>query len=191
MLTLPALALGWAPLDPQHADPLHAALLWTRATAWSQPWRCWTAVWVHGSALHLLGNLLGALLVALLGVAARVPPRFALAWAFAWPPTQLSLLLDPSLLAYGGLSGVLHAGVAVAAISLLRQAAVRPVGWALLAGLLLKIVIEAPWHAATVAAPLLGIAVAPLAHLAGVVWGVACGVLARALDADPARPTNT
>ena len=175
VLAVPALALGWTPLDPAQADPLHAHLMWVREAALSQPWRCWTAAWVHGSAPHLMGNLMGAVLVALLGVVARVPARFALAWAVAWPLTHLSLLIDPRLLAYGGLSGVLHAGVAVAAISLLSQPALRRLGWALLMGLLLKVGFEAPWRDALVASTTLGVAVAPLVHLTGVVCGILGG----------------
>jgi hypothetical protein len=126
-----------------------------------------------------MGNLMGAVLVALLGVAARVPPRFALAWAAAWPLTHLSLLVDPRLLAYGGLSGVLHAGVAIAALSLLLQPAVRGLGGMLLIGLLLKVGLEAPWRAALVESATLGVAVAPLVHTTGVVWGLLLGSWAR------------
>ena len=42
----------------------------------------------------------------------------ALAWALAWPLTHLALLAEPALLRYGGLSGVLRAGAAVAAVAL-------------------------------------------------------------------------
>ncbi len=175
LLALPALALGWTPLDPAQADSLHARLIWTRDAALSQPWRCWTAVWAHGSAPHLMGNLMGSVLVALLGVVARVPARFAVAWVVAWPLTHLSLLIDPRLPAYGGLSGVLHAGVAIAAVSLLVQPAVRRMGVILLAGLLLKVGFEAPWRDALVASSTLGMAVAPLAHATGVAWGLICG----------------
>lgn len=177
MLAVPALALGWTPLDPLRADSLHAVLLWTHEQAWSQPWRWWTAAWVHGSPLHLLGNLIGALLVALLGVVARLPTRYAVAWLLAWPLTHLSLIVDARLPAYGGLSGVLHAGVAVAAVSLLMQARLRVLGALLLAGLALKVGLEAPWRAALFESATLGMAVAPLAHLTGVVWGVMAGVV--------------
>lgn len=175
LLALPALALGWTSLDLAQADPLHARLVWTHDTAATQPWRCWTAVWVHGSAPHLMGNLLGAVLVALLGVVARVPARFALAWAVAWPLTHLSLLIDPRLQAYGGLSGVLHAGVAVAAVSLLSQPPLRRLGMVVLAGLLLKVGFEAPWRDALVSSATLGVAVAPLVHTTGVAWGLLLG----------------
>ena len=41
----------------------------------------------------------------------------------ARPLTQLGLLMRPDLLHYGGLSGVLHAGVAAAALWLVRASA--------------------------------------------------------------------
>lgn len=179
VLCLPALAVGWSPLDPALADPLHAGLIWLRSAAWAEPWRCWSAVWVHGSAPHLMGNLMGGVLVALLGAVARVPPRFALAWAAAWPLTHLSLIADPRLLAYGGLSGVLHAGVAIAALSLLLQPAARGLGRMILVGLLLKVGLEAPWRAALVESATLGVAVAPLVHTTGVAWGLLLGGWAR------------
>ncbi len=189
VLALPALVLGASPLDPASAPPLHAALLWTREAAqqspWQGLWRCWTAAWVHGSAMHLAANLVAVLLVALLGVVARVPPPAAWAWAAAWPLTQLGLLLDARLPAYGGLSGVLHAGVAVVAVWLLCAAPrVRGLGGLLLGGLLLKVGIEAPWREALVASPGLGIAVAPLAHATGVVAGAVMGavVVAKAIS---------
>lgn len=193
-LAVPALALGWTPFDAARADPLHAALLWTRDAVWSEPWRCWTAAWLHGSAPHLLGNLLGTLLVALLGVVARLPRRAAWAWLLAWPLTQLGLVLDARLPAYGGLSGVLHAGVAVAAVGLLARPPLRRLGVVVLLSLLVKVGWEAPWHAALLPSASLGIAVAPLAHACGVVSGVAsavvvgmvCGKLCRAGLSEPA-----
>jgi len=179
-LALPALVLGASPLDPALAPPLHAALLWTRDAAqhapWQGLWRCWTAAWVHGSAVHLATNLAAVLLVALLGVVARVPPSAACAWVAAWPLTQLGLLIDARLPAYGGLSGVLHAGVAVVAVWLLCVAPrARGLGGLLLAGLMLKVGIDAPWREALVASPGLGIAVAPLAHATGLLAGGAMG----------------
>ena len=59
-------------------------------------------------------------LVAVLGLAAGCDRRAAAAWLLAWPLTQAALLLDPRLQWYAGASGVLHAGVAVAAAGLLR-----------------------------------------------------------------------
>lgn len=171
LLVLPSLAI-WP------AQALRA-LSWQPALAFSEPWRWWTAAWVHLSAKHLVANLVGAVLVAALGWAARVPPRAAWAWLMAWPLTQLGLLLQPGLQRYGGLSGVLHAGVAVAAVHLLmlpeRQA--HRLGAAILAGLALKILLEGPWRGPLIHPPEWDIAVAPLAHLLGSAWGCACAVL--------------
>lgn len=152
-----------------------ARLDWQPALAWAQPWRWWTAAWVHWSALHLAANLAGLALVAALGLLARLPPRAAWAWALAWPLTQLGLLLRPELPRFGGLSGVLHAGVAIAALQLLRSGPgprQRRVGAALLLGLALKLALEAPWGPALQPRPGWGIAVVPWSHLCGTAAGM-------------------
>jgi rhomboid family GlyGly-CTERM serine protease len=175
----------------------HGALDWQPARAAREPWRALSAVAVHYGALHLAANLAGAAAVGALGAAARMPRAGALAWAAAWPLTQLGLLAQPALAHYGGLSGVLHAGVAVVAAQLLvrpQPAAQRAVGAALLAGLALKIALEAPWDAPLRALPALGIAVAPAAHASGAVAGLLCGLIAAGLGirraAGPPAPSN-
>lgn len=156
-----------------------AAIDWQPALALAEPWRAWSAAWVHYSALHLAANLAGCALVGALGVAARVPPRAALAWLAAWPATQFGLLAVPALAHYGGLSGVLHAGVAVAAVQLLRAGARRQrgLGLAILAGLALKVVLEAPLAGPLAHPPGWDIATAPAAHASG----LAAGLLAAGL----------
>ncbi|HSI59369.1 MAG TPA: hypothetical protein VLA16_17535, partial [Ideonella sp.] len=94
---------------------------WQPALAWREPWRWWTAAGVHWSAAHLAMNLAGCGVLALLGWRGGLGLRAAAAWALAWPLTQLALLAQPALLHYGGLSGVLHAGVAVVACHLWRH----------------------------------------------------------------------
>ncbi len=159
------------------ADP--ATLRWQPELVWSQPWRLFSAALVHLSALHLGANLLGTALVAALGWAAGCGRRAALAWTLAWPLTQAGLLLQPELRAYGGLSGVLHAGVAVAAWQLLRggQGARRVIGALLAAGLLLKLLLEAPWQSVLRQPPGWDIAIAPLAHSSGAMAGLLCALL--------------
>jgi rhomboid family GlyGly-CTERM serine protease len=156
---------------------------WQPALAWSQPWRAFTAVAVHYSALHLGANLLGALLVAALGAVAQVPARMVWAWGAAWPLTQLGLLIKPELLHYGGLSGVLHAGVAVAALYVVICGArsQRVVGAAILAGTCIKVLLEAPWGPALRHGDGWDIAVAPLAHATGLVSGVLCAAVAQGI----------
>lgn len=171
-----------------------AALRWQPELALSQPWRAVTAAGVHLSPLHLGANLLGTALVAALGVVAGCGRRAALAWALAWPITHLALLAQPALTEYGGLSGVLHAGVAVAAWQLLRaeRGARRAIGIALAGGLLLKLGLEAPWQGALRQVPGWDIAIAPLAHAtgaaAGLVCALACGVGGDAGRRHGARP---
>ncbi|MEY8876644.1 MAG: hypothetical protein AB9M60_09070 [Leptothrix sp. (in: b-proteobacteria)] len=117
LMLLPALALA---LAFGVADPLSREVLsWRPDRALSEPWRLWSAAWLHWSRLHLLANALGALLVGALGWVWRPDRTAAWAWGLAWPLTHLSLLLQPELTRYGGLSGVLHAGVAVVVVGLL------------------------------------------------------------------------
>jgi rhomboid family GlyGly-CTERM serine protease len=169
-----------------------AALLWTvpheridwQPALWaSEPWRAFSAVFVHYSVLHLAANCAGGLLVSALGHAARVPPRVTLAWLAAWPLTQLALLAQPALLHYGGLSGVLHAGVAVVAVHLLfaGSSAQRCVASIILVVLVAKVLHEAPWQGPLQHREGWDIAIAPLAHATGVLGGAICASVAELL----------
>ena len=171
------------------------ALVWVPALVWDEPWRWWSAAWVHLSTRHLLANLAGAVLVVLLGWVARLPREAAWAWALAWPLTHLGLLLAPDLLRYGGLSGALHAGVAVAAVAIVREAALhrdRVLGALLLAGLCTKVLGEQAWVHTLVTPPGWDIAVAPLAHASGTVCGtLAALLLVRSRPWTPAPPPGS
>ena len=157
-------------------NALTDALRWQPELAFTEPWRCISAAWVHLSRQHLLANLGGSALVAALGVVAGCGRRAALAWALAWPLTHLGLLLQPSLTAYGGLSGLMHAGVAVACVQVIRAepGPRRLIGAALLAGLLAKLWLEAAWAGPLRQLPGWDIAIAPAAHASGVVAGLVC-----------------
>jgi rhomboid family GlyGly-CTERM serine protease len=156
------------------ALPAAAWLDWQPARLASEPWRAFTAAFVHGSAPHLAANLGALMAVAAFGWAARLPAAAALAWLVAWPLTHLGLLARPDLLFYGGLSGVLHAGVAVAALWLAVQSrgARRVVALATLAGLGVKLLSEQPWGPTLVADGTL--TVSPWAHAAGALAGLVC-----------------
>jgi len=151
---------------------------WTPALAWSEPWRWWTAAWVHWSTWHLLANLAGLAGVGLLGWRAGAGRADALAWAAAWPLTQGALLLQPALQRYGGLSGVLHAGVVVVAVRLAwgPPGPRRAIGAALLAGVALKLLLEEPWHSVLHRSADWDIAIAPLAHVCGAAAGALCAL---------------
>jgi rhomboid family GlyGly-CTERM serine protease len=173
------------------------ALEWQPALALQEPWRAATAAFVHYSALHLAVNVAGAVLVGALGWFARVPWPVAAAWLVAWPLTQLGLLARPDLLHYGGLSGVLHAGVACIAWQLVAHAggARRAIGALVLAGLAIKVASEAPWAATLRQPPGWDIATAPFAHASGFVAGLlaaaVCDAVARVTRGPPAPPRDT
>lgn len=173
------LALGTLLVATQPSAPWD----WQPALATRQPWRWWTAAFVHWSPGHLGANLAGLALVAALGWRARCGRRATLAWALAWPLTHLGLLLQPALTHYGGLSGVLHAGVATLAVHLLGQAGRRALGAALLAGLLAKVLLEAPWGAPLRAVPGWDILIAPAAHASGAAAGLLCALAGAAAAA--------
>jgi hypothetical protein len=130
--------------------------------------------------MHLGANLLAAAVVGAYGYAARVPTPATLAWGVAWPLTQMGMLLLPELsrdlLHYGGLSGMLHGGVAIVCAELLfkQRGARRWVGAAVSLGLVIKLVSEAPWGPVLRASAEWDIAVVPLAHSTGAVAGLLC-----------------
>ena len=180
-LGLTALLMGGAVL----ALALPAAALdWQLELALQQPWRAWTAAFVHWSDLHLGTNLLAAAVVGAFGWAAPVPRAQAWAWAAAWPLTHLGLWLKPELAHYGGLSGVLHGGVAIVCLWLLVRArgARRAIGVAITVGLVIKIASESPWGPALQRSAEWDIAVAPVAHATGAAAGLLCGALALAIE---------
>ena len=115
-----------------HGTPVSRLLAWQPGLGLSQPWRLWTSAWVHWSLPHLIVNLVGAAVIGAIGWRARAPTRTAAAWFLAWPLTQLLMALPDSAVLlekmayYGGLSGVLHAGVIVLGLSLVWPR--RPAG---------------------------------------------------------------
>jgi rhomboid family GlyGly-CTERM serine protease len=152
------------------------ALDWQPQLAAQQPWRAFTAAWVHWSPLHLGANLLAAAVVAAYGWAAAVPGRYTLAWVLAWPLTQVALLARADLAHYGGLSGVLHGGVAITCAWLLlgRKGWAQAIGAGVALGLVIKLVSENPLGDALRHSPEWDIATAPLAHTTGAVAGLVC-----------------
>ncbi|RQO54722.1 rhombosortase [Paucibacter sp. KBW04] len=152
-----------------------AWLDWQPQLVWAEPWRACSAVFVHWSQQHLLANLGACAVVSWFGWAARVPPRAAQAFALAWPLTQWGLLIKPELLHFGGLSGYLHAGVAVVLVELVFGPASTPrqrrVGLAVSLGLVIKLWSEEPLGPPMRVISGWDIAVAPLSHLTGALAG--------------------
>ncbi len=151
---------------------------WQPQLAITQPWRAFTAAWVHWSDRHLLINVAGAVLVAALGLELRASLMCVQAFLLAWPLTHISLgLLRPELAHYGGLSGVLHAALAVIAVhgwTTQKDHASRALSAVLGLGLCIKVLSESPWGPALRYPPQWDIAIAPLSHATGAVWGTIC-----------------
>jgi rhomboid family GlyGly-CTERM serine protease len=165
-----------------HLGLSHTNLDW-QPTLWlSQPWRLYTAAWVHYSPMHLGGNLLALALVAWLGAAARMRGSATLAWLFSMPLCHLALLARPEVLHYGGLSGISHAGVAVVVSWLLLHGrpVQRRIATLLGLGLIAKIWTESPGGEGLRVVAGWDIAVVPWAHASGVVAGVLCVLMTSA-----------
>jgi rhomboid family GlyGly-CTERM serine protease len=154
----------------------HTALDWQPSRV-VEVWRWWSAAFVHFSGQHMSANIGAVLLVALFGWTARVPLRSSVAWCLlAWPLTHVLLLMQPALLHYGGLSGLMHTGVAVVCVHLVfvGTRGQKFVGAALFVGMAVKIWSESPFGQTLREMPEWEIAVAPFAHFAGVLAGTVC-----------------
>jgi membrane associated rhomboid family serine protease len=157
-----------------------AAIDWQPARFAAEPWRAVTAVGVHYGAVHLAGNLVGVAMAAAFGVVARVSRPYAVAWLVAWPLTQIGLLARPALDHYGGLSGVLHAGVAVVVTGLLIDGTrgQRWVALAIAVGFGTKLASESPWGPVLQHPAGWTVTTAPIAHATGAAAGVMCATVA-------------
>lgn len=175
---------------------------WQPGRAAAEPWRWWTAIAVHYGPAHLGANLAGCAFVAAFGAAARLHWRWTGAWLVAWPLGHLTLLLAPGPLPahYGGLSGTLHAGVAVGAVALLAErsppsqrvapgqdppdprARRRGIGAAVLAGLAIKLWLEQNGAGPGAVLPGSGVPIATAAHASGALCGIACAGLVALLE---------
>jgi rhomboid family GlyGly-CTERM serine protease len=173
---------------------LPATLLdWQPGLAFSEPWRAFTAALVHWSDRHLVANLFAAAVVGAYGWAAQLPREQTAAWFAAWPLSHGVLLWRPELAHYGGLSGILHGGVAITCLWLLLRAkgGRRVVGALVMLGLVAKLASETPWGPALQHSQEWDIAVAPLAHTTGALAGLLCGALALLLTRHPkTAPTD-
>lgn len=166
-------------LDPPGyaAAQLPGLLSWDAALWWQRPWTLWTASLVHLSGSHLLANLASLAALAVLGAALHARQSAALALFMAWPLGTASLLLWPGVMHYRGLSGLIHAAV----LALWAHAAInsiaKPISFVLLAGVLLKLMMEHAWSQPMAFDPGWGFNVVYAAHLGGAAAGAACGLL--------------
>ena len=182
-LALPALLLAPVPLDQPASQwpPLAQQLTLHPDRGLGQPLHTlWTAAWLHGSASHRALNLGAMALLAWMGWLAALPRAATVGLLVAWPLTQLGLLLQPDPIAhYVGLSGVVHAGVAVVcthSLTAIHPRFPRTLAAAVLLGLVAKLIMENPVAHRLAQPSGSDITVVPWVHLSGVMAGVLCAL---------------
>jgi rhomboid family GlyGly-CTERM serine protease len=147
--------------------------IYDRHVLFIEPWRLWTAHWVHLGVWHFALN---AVALALLPeIFLRTSRRFLILLWFVLPPL-LSLLLYiflPTLIQYAGLSGVLHGIYLATALNAIQSSHVaeRRMGWLVALGLCLKVGWEA-YSGNSQTAELIGAPVILQSHLYGASLGL-------------------
>ncbi len=149
-----------------------AQAIYDRHVFFTEPWRWWTAHWVHLGAWHWVLNAVAlSLLPEIFFYTSR---RFFLLLWFALPPL-LSLLLyifQSTLILYAGLSGVLHGIYLAIALNAMQSnhVAERRMGYVVVLGVCLKVGWEA-YSGNSQTAELIGAPVVLHAHLYGAILG--------------------
>jgi rhomboid family GlyGly-CTERM serine protease len=140
-----------------------------------QIWRAFSAHLLHSNHWHLLMNIAGLLLVMLLHGGYYRWRMLLLLWFFcAGTISSMLYLFSPQIHVYVGLSGLLHAMLAMGAIKDIQLN--QRSGILLLVGLLAKVLWE-QWQGPDLAlAELINASVATDAHLYGVVAGLITGL---------------
>lgn len=150
---------------------------------WTQPWRWWTAHWVHVGWIHYGLNVLA--LACLPFLFPNIQQKILIALLVILPPllSFCFYLFYPQIFAYAGLSGVLHGLFIFCAIVSLQQPQERKFALLVLLLVLGKIAWEF-YFGALQTEQLIGHPVLTQAHLLGVIFGSLCAILSRVLHID-------
>src|SRR5262245_9619741 len=194
LVLLQAAGAAWPPLGP--------ALEYRQSTLAAQPWRLFTAHWVHINWPHVLINAAGWFIVARLFAQELTPIRQLLVVLVAGVAISSGLMFGyPRIEWYRGFSGVLHGLFFAGATTWVVQTLARPdtrtlarlwLPSALALGGWVKVLMEQPGREATPYAAWLDASTVPQAHLLGAACGSLIGlafVLVRGSDAT-ARARN-
>lgn len=132
LLTVVCVLLQW----------LQSSFLYDADQLWQQPWRLWTAHWVHVSWPHAALNLTALLLLP--WIFPHYPPRrFWLMLGLGCPLISICMWFGlPDLRWYAGLSGILHGIYFSAAVHAFVSRTDRLVASILWIGLTVKIFLE-------------------------------------------------
>lgn len=164
-------------------EPLAWQATW-RADHWFQsPWTLWTSAWVHMNTPHLIGNQMAVGALAAMAWLLKPHAGAGVAWLLSWPLMVLCLLNWPQVGHYAGLSGLVHAAVAIVGLHLvlgeMRIPKAQRWGAMLLLGLLVKLGLERAWHWPVVWSDADDMSVVQAAHLAGAGVGLLAAGLTR------------
>ncbi|WP_243695477.1 rhombosortase [Rheinheimera sp. D18] len=165
------LVLAWLPEQWQNMLQYN----YTDITA-GEYWRLITGHLLHSNTWHLIMNI-GGLLLAMALHAVYFSYR-QLAWQWLLCAVAIGLALyyfSPDIRIYVGLSGLLHAMLALGAIKDIQLK--MTTGWLLLIGLVAKVIMEQCFGPDTDLAELINANVAVDAHLYGVISGIMLGVI--------------
>jgi len=157
-----------------------SALAWHAATWAQRPYTLWTASLAHLSGAHLLANLFGLAVMAALGLYLRAGRAALIAVLIAWPLGTAALLAWPQVAGYQGMSGLLNAMLAILWVQALFHAA-KPLSFAILAALAVKLIGEHGWSQPLAFDPNWGFNVVYAAHFAGAAAGAACGLVTQSI----------
>jgi membrane associated rhomboid family serine protease len=137
----------------------------------------WSTSLVHLSGAHLLANLLALAVLAVLGACLDAGRAATLALLVAWPLGTLALLGWPQVAGCSGMSGLLHAMVAVLWAHTALRGSAKPVSYVIFAVLALKLLSEHAWSQPIAFDPNWGFNVVYAAHLTGAASGALFGLL--------------
>lgn len=151
-------------------------LIYVRAQFCNEPWRCWTAHWVHVGWIHYLLNMLA--LVCLAFIFPRFKNRYLLI-LILFLPLAISLsfyFFYPDIQAYAGLSGVLHGLYVATALFYVQFSKERQFALLILGLVVMKLIGENIFTPTQTAA-LIGSPIITEAHVLGAIWGAVFAAL--------------
>ena len=168
--------LAWWALAPSVE-----VLVW-RVDDWTERlWTVWSTAWVHVNTPQLIANQTALGMLAAFSWRARPDRWCALAWLLAWPLTYLGVALWPQVGYVVGLSGLLHAAVAVLAVHLWWQRLPVPLArrWGALLALVLvgKLWLDGVWSRPIAWDSVNNMSVVQAAWFSGAVCGALLGTL--------------
>lgn len=152
------------------------AFIYWRPSFLEQPWRCWTAHWVHVGWIHFVLNAMA--FACLPFIFPHIKNRYlvSLLWIL---PACISLsffYFYPQIEAYAGLSGVLHGLYIAAAIYFLKFKNERNFSVLVIVLVIAKIVWE-NFIGSLQTSQLIGSPVLIEAHFIGALWGALLAII--------------